>query len=77
MDIEKEVICCEAIHLSREDKIHILKMVKRYDASMLKKFPDGTRIRLDSLTEDLVQNIYDYMKHKLNLNASMGTPNSF
>jgi len=69
MDLKKEIICAEAIHLSHEDKIHVLKMIKRYDPQLLNRFPDGTRILLNKLPDTMNQAIYDYINHKLNIES--------
>lgn len=66
MDSYYEFIKDEVIHISKSDKDEIMKMVKRYDPKKIISFPDGSRIRLDRLPEDLVKKIYDFIKHKIN-----------
>jgi hypothetical protein len=67
MDLYKEIIINEIMFLSIEDKIEILKIVNRADPSQIYKCSDGTRIRLNNLSDDVIKNIYTFVKHKLNL----------
>jgi len=62
------VICSEVVNLSDEDKKTLMIMVKRHDAHLLKRFPDGTRIVLNKLPPKVVENMYNFVKRRLNLN---------
>jgi hypothetical protein len=67
MDTYRAMICDEVIHLSKEEKIFILKILKRHDSGKVKKFPDGTRIILNKVPDDVIKSIYDFVKRRLNL----------
>jgi hypothetical protein len=64
MDSIKEFICYEAVDLPREYALDILKLVKRHSPNAIQKFPDGTRINLDKLPDNINRQIYEYIKHK-------------
>jgi hypothetical protein len=67
MDLYKERICDEVIHLTPADRKEILKIVKRHNPAEARKYPDGTRIKLDNLTDSVNKQIYELIKRKLNL----------
>jgi len=66
-DPKKNFICNEAIHLSEPDYIYILQLIKSYDPSKLKKCSDGTRVNLNTIPENIVDQIYEYIKRKQKL----------
>jgi hypothetical protein len=67
MDIYRGIICDEVIHLTRDDKLIILKILKRHDSGKVKRFPDGTRIILNKVPDDVIKTIYNFIKRRLNL----------
>lgn len=67
MDLQKETICSEAPTLLKEHKIHLLSIIKKYDPDLPKRFPDGTRIDLNLLPDNVIQTIYDKIKYILKL----------
>lgn len=67
MNAYYDIICSEIIHLTRADKIAILKIIKRNDSVKLHRYPDGTRVILNQVPDNVVKMIYEFMKHKLNL----------
>jgi hypothetical protein len=69
MNLEKEIICSEISYLSREDKITILSIVKKYDRNKIQNFPDGSRIDLDSLPDWIINAIYCKIKYILKLDS--------
>lgn len=69
MNLEKEIICSEIINLSKQDRIQILTMIKRYDRNKVKEFSDGSRIYLNLLPDQLINSIYLKIKYILNLDS--------
>jgi hypothetical protein len=67
MDVQKDIICHEIVHLEREAKIQIIKIIKQHDASKLTRLNDGTAVNLDKLPSEVINSIYTFIKHKLNL----------
>jgi hypothetical protein len=65
MDSLKDFICYESMGLPRDISLEIMKIVKRHDATLLQRFPDGTRIHLDKLPDHIIKQISDYIKHKI------------
>lgn len=63
-DSKKNFICNEAMHLAEADYIHILRLIKSYDSTKLKRCSDGTRVNLNTLPENIVDQIYEYIKRK-------------
>jgi hypothetical protein len=59
----KDYICEEALHLTKDAKIHIMTILKRHDPNVLKPFGDGTRIKINDLPETIILQIYNYIKH--------------
>lgn len=67
LDLYKEIICSEAVNLSKEDKYSILKIVRVQHADKMKESPSGVKIRLDLLPEPIIMAIYNFMKNSLRL----------
>lgn len=71
MDIEsmKDTIVDEAPHLSRDQYIEILTMIKSH-TNAISTHNDGTRVNLDKLPQEAVTSIYTYVAAKLGLNQT-------
>lgn len=68
MELEKEIICIEAVNLNREQRIEVLNCIKEYDPKYIQKFPDGSRIDLNLLPEAVIKTIHTKISYLLNLN---------
>jgi hypothetical protein len=67
MQVYKEIICAEAVNLSKEDKRAIIRIVKKHDKEKAKRVGGGTRIVLDYLPDNVVKDIYTLIRVKLEL----------
>lgn len=67
MDYEKGVICSEISNLDKNGKIQILTIIKDYDADLIQKFSDGSRVDLNLLPDEVITSIYSKIKYILNL----------
>jgi len=65
MNDKYQFICDNVIYLSKDDKLELLKIIKRHDGLLLKKFSDGTRIILNKLPDEVVKSIYNLIQYKL------------
>lgn len=67
---QKQFICEDAIYLTKQDRIDILRMVSRSSKNQIKESLDGCRINLDSLSKELIVQIYNLMFHRLDTSKS-------
>lgn len=66
MDYKKRFICEEVESLNKEEKLHILKIIKRGNAQSIMKYPDGSRVILEELPSEKIEEIYLYINNKIN-----------
>jgi len=71
IEVYKEIICSEAIHLSRDDCIDILITILRYSKTpgqYVKEYEkEGSRIDLNKLPNSVIIEIYNLVKRRLDL----------
>jgi hypothetical protein len=67
MELEKQMICSELNQLDKDNKIRILSIIKKYDESKIQKFSDGSRVDLDSLSDEVIELIYSKLNYILKL----------
>lgn len=63
MDLEKETICNEILLFSKEQRIEILKIIKKNNPDLIKIFPDGVRINLDLLSDQVILALYNKVRY--------------
>lgn len=63
----KQIICREANSLTDSDKKTVRNIIKRKSSKHIKVFSDGIRINLDLLNDDVIIELYNFIKYKLNL----------
>lgn len=67
MDSVKRTLCSEAKNLSMADKIDIMRKVKSKYPERLNKSATGTHINLDRLDDELINELYELVKHRLHI----------
>ena len=58
---KKQYICESCPYLDKESIIQILEIVENTNQSSILVGPDGTRIDLDILSEESINNIYNFI----------------
>lgn len=68
MNLEKEFIKNEASNLPIDDRLIILQIIAKHDIELIQTFPDGSRINLDRLPENVILLLYNRIKYMLDNN---------
>jgi hypothetical protein len=66
-DVYRYAISAESIRFAHDDKLQIMKMVKRFDQSKIQRFSDGSRVNLSRLPDYLIKQMYEYVRRRFNL----------
>lgn len=64
-EVQMQSIVRDAINLDKEDKIRVMIMVRRHNSKLVNFKADGCRIILNNLPEGVINEIYNFIRHKL------------
>lgn len=64
-EVQMQSIVRDAINLDKDDKIQVMLMVRRYDSKLINFNVDGCRIILNRLPEEVIKEIHNFIKYKL------------
>ena len=64
-EIQMRAIVRDVLNLPKDDCVHIMRMIKRHDSSLLIFQNDGCRVILNRLPAELITEIHNFVQYKL------------
>jgi hypothetical protein len=64
-EIKMQSIVQDVLNLGREDRVHVAKMIYRHNPDLIYMKPDGCRVILNKLNEELINKIHNFIQYKL------------